>query len=441
MGERKGQQKYYPPDWRPEHGSLDNYYGTHPLRDRARKLDRGILIIRFEMPYNIWCDGCNNHIGMGVRYNAEKTKVGMYYSTPIYKFTMKCVYCPTHIEMQTDPKNCDYNVIAGARRQNNRWKAQDAEQIEAVEYNEKQRLRNDAMFNLDYGQKDKQKAQRNIPSLAEIYHLQQSNWKDCYQANCNLRRKFRQEKKQIEAAENADNKLISKLNLNFNLVAESTGDKIEARQTLIKKMCDEALPHIQNRSKMKSRQITERSLGVKLSSKAVRLKAIKKCVNVSTRKKASLCIQEKFVIGKKCTSKLVKIVSKDAEKLTTENCRETKSLLDRCDDIITIGSCSTEKNISSVSTSSSREQNNCSANDVITSAVNANSGAQEVLTRRISSAPPQEAPSFSSLSSLAGCYSCASDSYSEDDCEDTGGKMSLANSLVMQPQPGVAHSQ
>ena len=27
------------------------------------------------MPYNIWCDGCKKHIGMGVRYNAEKTKV------------------------------------------------------------------------------------------------------------------------------------------------------------------------------------------------------------------------------------------------------------------------------------------------------------------------------------------------------------------------------
>merc|ERR1712212_1374920 len=39
------------------------------------------------MPYNVWCLGCGNHIGMGVRYNAEKTKTGQYYSTPIYKFS------------------------------------------------------------------------------------------------------------------------------------------------------------------------------------------------------------------------------------------------------------------------------------------------------------------------------------------------------------------
>ena len=28
-------------------GSLDRYHGQHPLRERARKLGQGILIIRF----------------------------------------------------------------------------------------------------------------------------------------------------------------------------------------------------------------------------------------------------------------------------------------------------------------------------------------------------------------------------------------------------------
>lgn len=69
MGERKGQNKYYPPDYNPAVGGLNKFKGTHALRERARKLHMGILIIRFEMPYNIWCDGCNNHIGMGVRYS------------------------------------------------------------------------------------------------------------------------------------------------------------------------------------------------------------------------------------------------------------------------------------------------------------------------------------------------------------------------------------
>ena len=49
---------------------------------------------------------CNNHIGMGVRYNAEKKKIGNYYSTPIYSFRCKCHLCSGWFEIQTDPKVC-----------------------------------------------------------------------------------------------------------------------------------------------------------------------------------------------------------------------------------------------------------------------------------------------------------------------------------------------
>lgn len=96
--------------------------GKHALGDRARKLDQGILITRFELPFNIWWYGlsgtinirpahprynsgtCNNHIGMGVRYNAEKKKIGAYFSTPIFSFRCKCHLCDGWFEIQTDPK-------------------------------------------------------------------------------------------------------------------------------------------------------------------------------------------------------------------------------------------------------------------------------------------------------------------------------------------------
>ena len=61
---------------------------------------------RFELPFNIWCNGCGSHVGMGVRYNAEKTSAGSYYTTPIFKFRMKCHLCDNHFEIQTDPKVC-----------------------------------------------------------------------------------------------------------------------------------------------------------------------------------------------------------------------------------------------------------------------------------------------------------------------------------------------
>ena len=68
------------------------------------------------MPFNVWCNGCGHLIGKGVRFNAEKKAVGAYYSTKIWSFSMTAPCCQEHIEVQTDPKNHEYIVVAGARR-------------------------------------------------------------------------------------------------------------------------------------------------------------------------------------------------------------------------------------------------------------------------------------------------------------------------------------
>ncbi|EJD49676.1 DUF572-domain-containing protein, partial [Auricularia subglabra TFB-10046 SS5] len=123
-----GFNKYYPPDYDGEkHGSLNSYRGKHALGVRARKIDQGILIVRFELPFNIWvripfpCGHCDQHIGMGVRYNAEKRKIGSYYTTPIYAFRCKCHLCDGWFEIQTDPKNTRYVVTEGARQKMEDW--------------------------------------------------------------------------------------------------------------------------------------------------------------------------------------------------------------------------------------------------------------------------------------------------------------------------------
>ena len=50
------------------------------------------LAFRFEMPFNIWCGGCNSMIAKGVRFNAEKKQVGNYYSTKV-SFVMLLTVC------------------------------------------------------------------------------------------------------------------------------------------------------------------------------------------------------------------------------------------------------------------------------------------------------------------------------------------------------------
>ncbi|XP_043388637.1 coiled-coil domain-containing protein 130 isoform X2 [Chelonia mydas] len=225
MGERKGVNKYYPPDFDPaKHVSLNKYRNSHPLRERARKLSQGILIIRFEMPYNIWCDGCKNHIGMGVRYNAEKKKVGNYYTTPIYRFRMKCHLCVNYIEMQTDPANCDYVIVSGAQRKEERWDMQDNEQILTTEHEEKKQLETDAMYRLEHGAMDQSKLQRAIPTLSNIQEAQ-SAWKDDFAINSMLRRKFREEKKILQEEEEKDLALQTKANLSIPLVQETEEDR------------------------------------------------------------------------------------------------------------------------------------------------------------------------------------------------------------------------
>uniref|UniRef100_A0A663F9R8 Probable splicing factor YJU2B n=2 Tax=Aquila chrysaetos chrysaetos TaxID=223781 RepID=A0A663F9R8_AQUCH len=225
MGERKGTNKYYPPDFDPaKHGSLNKYHHSHPLRERARKLSQGILVIRFEMPYNIWCDGCKNHIGMGVRYNAEKKKVGTYYTTPIYRFRMKCHLCVNYIEMQTDPAGCDYVIVSGARRKEERWDMKDNEQVLPTEREEKEKLETDAMFRLEHGVADRATLQRAIPTLASLQEAQ-SAWKDDFALNSRLRRHFREEKKTLREEEEEAAALQAKAGLSIPLVREAEEDR------------------------------------------------------------------------------------------------------------------------------------------------------------------------------------------------------------------------
>ena len=86
------------------------------MRERAKKLDQGILVIRFEMPFNVWCAGCNHLIGKGVRFNAEKKQIGSYHSSKIWSFSMKAPCCGQRIEVHTDPKAAEYIIAFGGRQ-------------------------------------------------------------------------------------------------------------------------------------------------------------------------------------------------------------------------------------------------------------------------------------------------------------------------------------
>ncbi|KAM5238030.1 putative splicing factor YJU2B [Ctenodactylus gundi] len=205
------------------------------------------------MPYNIWCDGCKNHIGMGVRYNAEKKKVGSYYTTPIYRFRMKCHLCVNYIEMQTDPASCDYVIVSGAQRKEERWDMEDNEQVLTTDHETKQKLETDAMFRLEHGEADRSTLKKALPTLSHIQEAQ-SAWKDDFALNSMLRRHFREKKKAIQEEEERDQALQAKASLAIPLVPETEDDR-----RLAALLRFHTLDSYEDRQKLKRTEIVTRS--------------------------------------------------------------------------------------------------------------------------------------------------------------------------------------
>ncbi|GLT91746.1 hypothetical protein SLE2022_096190 [Rubroshorea leprosula] len=191
---------YYPPEWDPSQGSLNKFHGQHALRERARKIDQGILIIRFEMPFHIWCGGCNSMIAKGVRFNAEKKQVGNYYSTKIWSFTMKSPCCKQEIVIQTDPKNCEYVIISGAQKKVEEFDVEDAETLELPADEERGKLA-DPFYRLEHQEEDLQKKKEAEPVVVRLQRVSDARHSDDYALNKALRAKLRGQKKRVAEEE------------------------------------------------------------------------------------------------------------------------------------------------------------------------------------------------------------------------------------------------
>ncbi|KAJ3775775.1 DUF572-domain-containing protein [Lentinula raphanica] len=229
----QGFNKYYPPDYDGEkHGSLNAYRGKHALGDRARKLDQGILITRFELPFNIWCGTCNNHIGMGVRYNAEKKKIGNYYSTPIFSFRCKCHLCDGWFEIQTDPKNTRYIVTSGARQKDEDWDPEENGGY-AVHDTEGSAAPVDPLVALEKStdaQNHQTKVQ--VPRLESLMDVSERYNSDPYSLSLKVRKQFRDDKKGRKEKEKADTVVKDRYSLptSLNLVEEDEASIKEAKE-------------------------------------------------------------------------------------------------------------------------------------------------------------------------------------------------------------------
>lgn len=224
--------RYVPPD---QEGlkTGNQLAGRHPLGARARHLHtKGALIVRFEMPFAVWCTNCKPEevIGQGVRFNAEKKKVGNYYSTPIYSFRMKHTLCGGWIEIRTDPKNTAYVVTEGARKKDT---GEDKTTGEPGEIHIRLGPRNeqeekDPFARLEGKVQDKRQYDSAASRIEELRKRQQRDWEDPYEKSRQLRRTFRAERKRLEMIDQANEAIKDRMGLGIDLLEETDEDRLGA---------------------------------------------------------------------------------------------------------------------------------------------------------------------------------------------------------------------
>lgn len=206
----------------------------HALGARARKLkSEGILTVRFEMPFAVWCTNCkpDQIIGQGVRFNAEKKKVGNYFSTPIWSFRFKHTTCGGWLEVRTDPKNTAYVVTEGGkRRDTGEDRLAEGEIMIGSTEADKERMEKDCSFgSLEKKVEDKRAAASEAERVEELLKRNERDWDDPYQKSRKLRSSFREGRNIRKAAGERTESLRDKLSLGIELADEKEEDSMRAR--------------------------------------------------------------------------------------------------------------------------------------------------------------------------------------------------------------------
>lgn len=195
----------------------------------------GTQTVRFEMPFAVWCHTCNPHaiIGQGVRFNAEKKKVGNYYSTPIWAFKLKHAACGGVLEIRTDPKNTRYEVTEGGKARDYGEPGDEVRQGEGgvpiLTAEERERRREDAFAALEGKVEEKQAVKENTKRIEELYRASEKDWDDPWTRNRRMRDEFRRERKLRKREEEATNKLKERLGTDMDILPEADEDARRAR--------------------------------------------------------------------------------------------------------------------------------------------------------------------------------------------------------------------
>lgn len=188
------------------------------------------MIVRFEMPVNVWCDGCGEHIARGVRYNAEKKQCGMYFSSEVYEFQMNCHICGQRFIIKTDPQNRDYEFVSGLHRKAESF---DTKETGTMSYDPQEQalMRTDAIRSLENKEEDNLRSEKLAPTLDQLKSIEEN-----IRSNEDvLNRRIRDKLRIVRKAEKRREDLAAKEGLSIKLLPTSRSDIRSSRSVLFKK--------------------------------------------------------------------------------------------------------------------------------------------------------------------------------------------------------------
>lgn len=227
--------RYVPPDASGLVTSGNALHKKHPLGARASKLaSHGILVVRFEMPFAVWCASCPKPtlISQGVRFNAEKKKVGNYLSSTIWGFRLKHGDCGGWIEMRTDPRAGEFVVVSGGRKRDHGGEAEDESLVKMgasggvviQTEREKAEQRESAFGRLERTIADRERMFEAGKRIGELQDVAERQWEDPYAQNQRLRKAFRVGRHEREREAEKAGELKERMGLGIELLPEAEED-------------------------------------------------------------------------------------------------------------------------------------------------------------------------------------------------------------------------
>ena len=160
MGERKVINKYFPPDFDP----------AKIPRGKKANLNPN-FVVRMMLPMSVRCNTCGEYMYKGKKFNSRKEDVdgpeGEYLGIKVLRFYFKCITCSAEFTIKTDPKNMDYAVEAGVRRNFELYKAEEKEKTAAATARAESE-KDDPMAQLENKTKDSKVEMDILDALDEI---------------------------------------------------------------------------------------------------------------------------------------------------------------------------------------------------------------------------------------------------------------------------------